>query len=727
VQTRAIDRSVAQPGATRDVFLDAIRAIAIARVVLWHATGAALVTYVVAAVPALVFVTGSLTTQSLDRRPWRAVVADRYRRLLIPYWAYAVVALAAMAVAAVVVGGASTELPWWALFTWLVPVVDPVGSQWQDGWLTSPLWFIRLMVWLIALSPLIVRCTRRLPAVFLLAMAAFTFATDLAARGDVDGVSERVLWYGGDIAMFAGFFALGVLHRDGRLAAPARTWGAVALIAACATAAWVLTQPVPDGVANDSHPAHALVGLTWLAIALASRPWVEAAAVSRNVAPIVHAVTRRSLSIYLWHSVAIVASYRLVDWGVDGIAGVSRVVVVLACTIVVTTGIVQLVGWLEDRAAQRAIASVRVAPRTVAPVALASGLLATALVVPSADAGLSLPEAPSAQPLAPMWEPAAPAPPAAAPPDAGSGPLDERVAEVAQRYAETTGTGLAVSVSTPSAEATWSTGGYGDGSPLGPDDPVPIQSVSKIVTAALVWEQIDAGTMIMDAPMPAPDRFPEIGDFTVRQALEHRSGVAEWRDTIPQPVAADADIDDALQAALDAPESFAAGTRQNYSSTNYLMLTASLEAVTGRSYAQLVDGLGVRLDLSTIAIRDDQEGRIAAGSGGLEASPNDLARIGDALFREGTLASPEQLDSAVAAIDPATTLGPGINGFCPCVEQPDGSRTFFGVGYSSSAARLTYVPDRDVIVVVQLDGTRSFEEIGDELTVLTNELVAATG
>jgi peptidoglycan/LPS O-acetylase OafA/YrhL len=50
--------------ASREQFLDAIRAIAILRVVLWHTFGAAVITYFFSAVPAMFFVTGSLLAKS---------------------------------------------------------------------------------------------------------------------------------------------------------------------------------------------------------------------------------------------------------------------------------------------------------------------------------------------------------------------------------------------------------------------------------------------------------------------------------------------------------------------------------------------------------------------------------------------------------------------------------------------------------------------------------------
>ena len=67
----------------RDGFLDAIRAVAVIRVVTWHTYGWAPITWVVAAVPAMFFVSGHLLARSFERRSPRVVVADRLRRLLI--------------------------------------------------------------------------------------------------------------------------------------------------------------------------------------------------------------------------------------------------------------------------------------------------------------------------------------------------------------------------------------------------------------------------------------------------------------------------------------------------------------------------------------------------------------------------------------------------------------------------------------------------------------------
>ena len=67
----------------RERALDALRAIALIRVVLWHTYGNAAITYVIAAVPTMFFVTGSLLSASSAARDPHAVEAE-LRRIVLP-------------------------------------------------------------------------------------------------------------------------------------------------------------------------------------------------------------------------------------------------------------------------------------------------------------------------------------------------------------------------------------------------------------------------------------------------------------------------------------------------------------------------------------------------------------------------------------------------------------------------------------------------------------------
>ncbi len=145
----------------RDGFLDVVRALATIRVVLWHAFGAAALTFV-AAMPAMFFVTGSLYSGSVDRHGARTTLFDRLRRVAPSLWLFAVLAWAVMAFGA---WRSGTDLPLARAALWFLPVSDPGGSPWEGGWLATPLWYFRALLWIFLLAPLIIKAVRRRPTV----------------------------------------------------------------------------------------------------------------------------------------------------------------------------------------------------------------------------------------------------------------------------------------------------------------------------------------------------------------------------------------------------------------------------------------------------------------------------------------------------------------------------------------------------------------------------------
>ena len=106
--------AVSRRGA-RETALDTLRSFATVRVMVWHAFGIAAITYLVAAMPAMFFVTGSLLAKSFERRPLRTVLHDRFIRLFVPLWTFGLVAWTAMIVAARRTG---TTVPWHAVWAW---------------------------------------------------------------------------------------------------------------------------------------------------------------------------------------------------------------------------------------------------------------------------------------------------------------------------------------------------------------------------------------------------------------------------------------------------------------------------------------------------------------------------------------------------------------------------------------------------------------------------------
>lgn len=692
--------------APRDPFLDGLRAVALLRVVVWHAFGAAAITYVLAAVPTMMAVTGSLLERSLSRRPAREVIPARLRRLLVPYWAYAATVLVISAIGGAVLAGAE-RLPPEAVLAWVLPVLDPVGPAWQQGWLSSALWYVRIVLWLLVLATPIRWLVHRAPRVTLAVAAAGVGAADLVARV-TEGAPRTVAWYLGGLCLHGGFLAFGMLHGAGRLHAVGRgRWAMVALLATVATVAWVSTQPVPDMVANDSHPAHALVGVAWLALAFACEPRLRALACRPLVAAAVRTVNRRSLTIYLWHSLAVVGAYRIVSsLGADLPWG-ARPVLVLAGTALITAALVGVFGPLEDRAAgrrseRRAPATVR--PRRVVPV-FGGALTAVAFLAPVVrPVDVAMPQrSPSQQPTAPVWREvtAGTGPAAPAVGSVGVGPLPvDALQRVLERFRVANGLDWAAVGVERADGARWHSVAEAGTGGQARTEQLSIMSVTKSFTAALVWQEVEAGRLDVDGPLPVLDGVDPaaVTGLTPRLLLEHRSGLVSYWD-LGVDLGQVAGPRELVRLVLAADRLFPPGEGASYSTSNFLVLGVLLEQVTGTPYAELLRAR-ILEPLALEGTRLEQPGNPREAAGSLVSSISDLLTWGGALFRDRGVVRPDSLAEMTAA-DPVSTYGAGLQAYCPC-RMVGGSAVFSAHGSSGDTTRLMHVTDFDVVVVIEV-------------------------
>ena len=514
----------------RETFLDVVRAVAIVRVIAWHAFGLAAITYVVAAIPAMFFVSGSLLAQSFGRRGTWTVLRDRFRRLLVPLWAFGLVAWGAMAVAAWRTGDG---LPIHRAIAWIFPLTDPLGSAWEGGWLSSHLWYLRTVTWLFLLAPILLRAVRARPRLTVVVLVAAVLALDLAGRHEsLLPVSHRALWGAGDVVLYSVFLLMGFLHRDGGLRTVTRRgWLALAVVAGAGAVVWRLTQPVPLGVVNNSHPLHLLVGTGWLAAALAGQHTLARLGASRLLGPAVRAIGRRALTIYLWHTAAIIVALNILEArGVDG--PVAHPVGLVVLTTVGVVVAIQLFGWVEDIAARRrrpAPARGPWAPRPLAvlgrpavAVGAAVALAAVALVGPRVrPAGVSeaaaatrssrRPPIPSAPPPAPRFEEAAPEVPPEPLTEQEQNRLAGRLDGVLDRWAFATGIeGALVGVAGPNLRWGGAIGVRPDtGAPVTAGDRIELASLTKLFTAAMVHRLADKGLIDLEAPLPELAALPD--------------------------------------------------------------------------------------------------------------------------------------------------------------------------------------------------------------------------
>ena len=730
------------PGSSeRELFLDAVRAIAIVRVVAWHAFGVAAITYFVAAMPAMFFVTGSLLAKSMNRRPPPTVLADRFRRLLVPLWAFAAVSWLAMAVAAARMG---TELPLHRAVVWLFPLADPHGSAWEGGWLSSHLWYLRTLVWLLLASPFLLRAVRRVgPRVLLVPIAGVFVLDALIREGGVLAGHHAIAWAGGDLVLYAVFLMGGFVHRDAGLRTISRRgWVVIALLAAGAATAWRLTQPVPLGVVNNSHPMHLFVGAAWLSLALAGRDVVTRVASGRRIGAAVRAIGRRSLTIYLWHTAAIIVALNVLDTA--GIDGPLRAPGLVVLTVLGTLVAVHLFGWVEDLAARRPLPAYgrRPAGRLSRPAIALATLAAVGgvvLAVPrdhrgrmseaaaAATRAPRRPPVPSQPPPPPTFEAAEPAQAGAEEPiivEASPG-LAARLDGMLAAWLEQSGAGGALAgVDGPSVRWKGAGGSRPDtGAPLATTDRIELASLTKLFTATLVHRYADAGLIDIDAPLPPvrslPD-FPYDLEISVAQLLDHSSGLINYLDTdlyafdqelIDNPVAA-------VIAATAHPLAADPGVTYLYSSTNFLILGLLLEDVTGRSLDELLrENLFEPLKLESTVHLAPAPGWPRGGSSGIETSLDDLLTAGTGILRDRVGLS-EAAHARMMAVDPAYGYGLGTFGFCPCRLDSEGNPRFFATGYYGATTLLGYVPTLDLTVAVDLVDSLGVNGGYDAVTML---------
>jgi D-alanyl-D-alanine carboxypeptidase len=182
-------------------------------------------------------------------------------------------------------------------------------------------------------------------------------------------------------------------------------------------------------------------------------------------------------------------------------------------------------------------------------------------------------------------------------------------------------------------------------------------SVSKMITAILVLQQVDEGRLALDAPIRAylPDaRVPNADRITIRQLLAHRSGLAAQADTPNGPPGEL--VQYCLATAADPGSTFL------YNNCDTIVLGEVLETVSGASYLALVNQrIGAPLGFA-VTLPDEPriEARMEDGSaepptwpssygaaGGLYGTAEDLLKVDIALM-EGRLISATSLATMLA-------------------------------------------------------------------------------
>ncbi len=356
--------SGSRPGAGRDRFLDLVRAAAIVRVLVIHAAATTgtlwwpVPSWILPGMPLVFFTSGALAAPSVLRHGTRRFHRDRYRRLLLPYWAFLLTGLTVLVVAGLTVGGDRWTPRWWRLLDAVVPVVQPRIAPGLTE-LSTHLWFASAFLLLIACAPPLVRLQQRRPLLPLAACAS-VFALLIWVDRCWFAVPIEVLY----VPMYGIFLAAGIAYADGSLVGRPHRPGEPPPVREGRpllnplTASLIVLGAVVGGWASFRYGArdlnHDLVGHTcvaagWLVVVLAARE--PLGRLARRLARPLDRITPRTLTLYLWSAPAGVLAWRLAETNANAHG---RLLAYLIGTAVLTAVALWVFGRLEDRAAGRA-------------------------------------------------------------------------------------------------------------------------------------------------------------------------------------------------------------------------------------------------------------------------------------------------------------------------------------------------------------------------------------
>jgi D-alanyl-D-alanine carboxypeptidase len=257
-----------------------------------------------------------------------------------------------------------------------------------------------------------------------------------------------------------------------------------------------------------------------------------------------------------------------------------------------------------------------------------------------------------------------------------------------------------------------------------------IGSLTKQITAAAILQLRDAGKLSLDDKLaryfPA---LPNASTITLRMLLSQISGLHNYPNTTEHPWPLTGTIDPQRILAFlaaDKPD-FAPGTRYEYSNTNYAVLAAVIEHVSGMPYGDYVEQkifapLGMtQSGNGYIAQRDAATPYVGTqtftpatplisldlfyGAGSVVSTAEDLARWDTALLR-GTLLGPASMHDLwmPGALPDAGPIAYAM-GLVP--SSLNGHREVWHNGYAPNAGGYCYnamFPDDDLAVVVLTNG-----------------------
>jgi CubicO group peptidase (beta-lactamase class C family) len=195
-----------------------------------------------------------------------------------------------------------------------------------------------------------------------------------------------------------------------------------------------------------------------------------------------------------------------------------------------------------------------------------------------------------------------------------------------------------------------------------------LASVTKAFTATATLMLVERGDLSLDDPVAKflPALAPSHPALEVRHLLSHTSGLADYLDRPDSMAWAEGEhpVQELVDGIKSRPVSFAPGQKAAYSNSNYVLLGAIVEKITGRSFSEFVEAslfsplgmqgtccggplkdvpklataydparLGDELDWSRLLVARPYTLSSVYAAGGCVSSVEDLSRFHDALLK----------------------------------------------------------------------------------------------
>jgi CubicO group peptidase (beta-lactamase class C family) len=273
-----------------------------------------------------------------------------------------------------------------------------------------------------------------------------------------------------------------------------------------------------------------------------------------------------------------------------------------------------------------------------------------------------------------------------------------------------------------------------------------LASVTKQFTAMAIMLLVRDGKLGYD--LPVRDILPEMPrqsqQITIRNLLNHTSGILDYEDLIPDTQTVQVHDADVLRL-LSARDSmnFAPGTHYRYSNSGYCLLALVVERVSGMPFARFLherifaplgmtssvahqDGVdtvpnrayGVTPDSGRFLPTDQSVTSATLGDGGIYTSVLDLVRWDQALYPGGLLDSATLLQATTPPVLPNDSTQYGFGWF---IDAYRGVRRWRHTGETSGFRNaIQRFPDRRFTVIILTnrnggDPATIAERIADQL------------